>query len=58
MKNKLNQETPFSRKQLWFMHNVVAHPAMELLGLFGSPGKELGYYLHDITCPQYRDNVE
>ena len=56
MKNILGQETPFSRDQLWTIHNVVAHPAMEILKLFGNRGKRLGKLFHDITCPEHNEN--
>lgn len=37
-------------RRAWAFHNLVAHPAMQLLALVGMPA--LGVRLHDATVPR------
>lgn len=32
----------------WFVHNVIAHPLMQLL----KPFKKISQFIHDITLPK------
>jgi hypothetical protein len=37
-------------KRMWILHNVVAHPLMQVLSLVGL--RKQGLWLHDITVPR------
>lgn len=39
-------------KRAWMFHNLVAHPAMQLLALCKLP--KFGIWLHDVTVPKPR----
>jgi hypothetical protein len=40
----------------WSIHNLIAHPLMELLHLIGLP--TWGYRLHDFTIPEPAHSLE
>jgi hypothetical protein len=39
-------------RRAWVVHNLVGHPVMQILALFGM--RKLGLFVHDVTVPMPR----
>ena len=50
MNNLINK---LPKKFKWTIHNIVAHPLMEIVYLLGHP--ELSEKIHDLTIPTQTD---
>lgn len=51
----LDKERSWREKFWWAIHNLIAHPASELLYWFGL--ENLGNKLHDWTAPSHNRNI-